>query len=161
MRQSAYCPVYKKFEERRETKEHQMYLFAVSITVSYASVFFYSCCSHLEHRTSVKCFVSLHFLNLWESVTNSRTPWTGGQLVQGRYLTQAQTSIPWPGFKSTIQSSSGRRRFMLQTARPLLYAMCSYTQHYFLKISSCELLILCFSPAATQVIALVCLVNIL
>jgi hypothetical protein len=29
---------------------------------------FYSCCSHLEHRPSVKHFVSLQFLNLRESV---------------------------------------------------------------------------------------------
>jgi hypothetical protein len=34
-----------------------------------------SCCSHLEHRASVKCFVSLQFLN---PKTIGRTPWTGG-----------------------------------------------------------------------------------
>jgi hypothetical protein len=28
----------------------------------------YSCCSHLERRASVKCFISLQFLNLRHSV---------------------------------------------------------------------------------------------
>jgi hypothetical protein len=41
--------------------------FGKSIYLSiYLSI--YSCCSHLEHRTSVKRFVSLHFLNLTKSV---------------------------------------------------------------------------------------------
>jgi hypothetical protein len=37
-----------------------------------------SCCSHLEHRASVKRFVSLQFLKL---KTVGRTPWTGDQSV--------------------------------------------------------------------------------
>jgi hypothetical protein len=44
-----------------------------------------SCCFHLEHRTSVKRFVSLHFLNLRQSAGLL------GQGIgpsQGRYLTQ-------------------------------------------------------------------------
>jgi hypothetical protein len=50
----------------------------------------YSCCSQLEHRASVKCFVSLQFLNIRYSVgllgrVNSPS--------QGRYLTQTQTNI--------------------------------------------------------------------
>jgi hypothetical protein len=64
----------------------------------------YSCCSHLEHRTSVKRFVSLKFLNLWAV---GRTPWTGISPSQGRYLhrtTQTQnkrrqTSMPRVGFE--------------------------------------------------------------
>jgi hypothetical protein len=47
----------------------------------------YSCCSHLEHRASVKRFVSLQFLNLRHSVGLL------GQVIspsQGRYLTQTQ-----------------------------------------------------------------------
>jgi hypothetical protein len=64
----------------------------------------YSCCSHLEHRTSVKRFVSLQFLNLRHSVGLL------GRVTspsQGRYLTQTQnkhrqTSIPRMGFEPTI-----------------------------------------------------------
>jgi hypothetical protein len=57
----------------------------------------YSCCSHLEHRASVKRSVSLQFLNLRHSVELL------GRVIspsQGRYLTQ--TSIPRVGFKPTI-----------------------------------------------------------
>jgi hypothetical protein len=67
----------------------------------------FSCSSNLEHRASVKRFVSLQFLNLRQS--------TGllGRVInplQGRYLhrtIQAQnkrreTSIPWVGFEPTI-----------------------------------------------------------
>jgi hypothetical protein len=43
---------------------------------------FYSCCTHLEHRTSVKRFVSLQFLNLRQSV---------GLLGQG--ISPSQTQI--------------------------------------------------------------------
>jgi hypothetical protein len=45
----------------------------------------YSCCSHLEHRASVKRFVSIQFLNLRHSVG------LFGRVIspsQGRYLTQ-------------------------------------------------------------------------
>jgi hypothetical protein len=39
------------------------------------SIFFlYSCCSHSEHRASLKRFISLQFLN---PETVGRTPWTG------------------------------------------------------------------------------------
>jgi hypothetical protein len=47
----------------------------------------YSCCSHLEHRASMKCFVSLQFLNLRYSVGLL------GQAIspsQGHYLTQTE-----------------------------------------------------------------------
>jgi hypothetical protein len=53
----------------------------------------YSCCSHLEHRASVKRFVSLQFLNLRQSV---------GLLArlispsQGSYLTQTQNKHRHP-----------------------------------------------------------------
>jgi hypothetical protein len=49
--------------------------------------FVYSCCSHLEHKASVKRFVSLQFLNLRHSVGLL------GQVIslsQGLYLTQIQ-----------------------------------------------------------------------
>jgi hypothetical protein len=45
----------------------------------------YSCCSHLEHRASVKRFVSLQFLNLRQSAGLL------GRVIspsQGRYLAQ-------------------------------------------------------------------------
>jgi hypothetical protein len=64
----------------------------------------YSCCSHLEHRASVKRFISLHFLDLRHSVgplSRVISP------SQGRYLTQTQnkhrqTSMPRVGFETTI-----------------------------------------------------------
>jgi hypothetical protein len=31
-------------------------------------IYLYFCCSHLEHRASVKCFVSLQFRNLRQAV---------------------------------------------------------------------------------------------
>jgi hypothetical protein len=64
----------------------------------------YSCCSHLEHRASVKRFVSLQLLNLRHSLGIL------GRVIspsQGRYLTQTlnkhkQTSMPRVGFEPTI-----------------------------------------------------------
>jgi hypothetical protein len=65
---------------------------------------FYSCCSHLEHRASVKRFVSLHFLNLRHAVGL-----LGREIrpSQGCYLTQTQnkhkeTSMPRVGFEPTF-----------------------------------------------------------
>jgi hypothetical protein len=51
----------------------------------YMSIAIYSCCSHLEHRASVKRFVSLQFLNLRLSVGLLGR---GISPTQGRYLTQ-------------------------------------------------------------------------
>jgi hypothetical protein len=64
----------------------------------------YSCCPHLELRTSVKRFVSLQFFNLRHSVG------LPGRVIspsQGRYLTQTQnkhkqTSMPRVGFEPKI-----------------------------------------------------------
>jgi hypothetical protein len=53
----------------------------------------HSCCSHLEHRASVKRFVSLQFLNLRHSVGLL------GRVIspsQGRYLTQTQNKHRHP-----------------------------------------------------------------
>jgi hypothetical protein len=82
--------------------------------------FFYSCCFHLEHRESVKHFVSIQFLNLQQSVGLLGREIS---LSQGHYLTQTHkkhrhpclelNSNPWS------QCSSERRRFMPWTARPL------------------------------------------
>jgi hypothetical protein len=72
------------------------YAFMVGLVCSY--------CSHLEHRASVKRFVSLQFLNLRHSVGLL------GRVIspsQGRYLTRTQsthkqTSIPRVGFEPMI-----------------------------------------------------------
>jgi hypothetical protein len=66
----------------------------------------YSSCFHLEHRVSVKCFVSVQFLNLRHSVGLL------GRVIspsQGRYLTQTQnehkqTSMLRVGFEPTISA---------------------------------------------------------
>jgi hypothetical protein len=64
----------------------------------------YSCCSHLEHRTSVKRFVSLQFLNAKHSVGLLERVISPSQ---GRHLTQTQnrrkqTSMPRVRFEPTI-----------------------------------------------------------
>jgi hypothetical protein len=67
----------------------------------------FSCCSHLQHRASVKRLVSLQFLNLRKLV--GPLGW-GISLSQGCYLhrtTQThekrrQTYMPWVGFEPTI-----------------------------------------------------------
>jgi hypothetical protein len=64
----------------------------------------YSWCSHLEHKASVKRFVSLQFLDLTHSVGLL------GRVIspsQGRYLIQTQnkhkqTSMPRMRFETTI-----------------------------------------------------------
>jgi hypothetical protein len=68
--------------------------------------FFYSCCSHLEHRASVKPFVSLQFLNLKQSLR-----FLGWDISppQARYRTQTQNK-----YKQTAMPSMG-----LQPAIPL------------------------------------------
>jgi hypothetical protein len=65
--------------------------------------FVYSCCSHLEHRASMKCFASLQFLNLRHSVGLLARVIS---LSQGHYLTQTQnkhkpTSMPRVRFEPT------------------------------------------------------------
>jgi hypothetical protein len=81
-------------------------------------------CSHLEHKASVKRFVSLQFLNLGQST---------GLLARGSARRKAATYIgqhkhrinadrhPCLEYDSNPRSqcSSERRQFMPQTARPL------------------------------------------
>jgi hypothetical protein len=55
--------------------------------------FFYFCCSHLEHRASVKRFGSLQFLNLGQSVGFLGR---GISPSQGRYLAQTQNKHRHP-----------------------------------------------------------------
>jgi hypothetical protein len=68
------------------------------------------CCSHLEHRASVKRFVSLQFLNLRQSVGLLRR---GISPTQGRYLHKhRQTSMPRVALETTIPAFEGRRHIM-------------------------------------------------
>jgi hypothetical protein len=73
----------------------------------------YSCCSHLEHRASVKRFVSLQFLNLGHSVGLLERVISPSQ---GRYLTQTQNKHRHPylelGSNPRSQRSSEQRQFM-------------------------------------------------
>jgi hypothetical protein len=81
----------------------------------------YSCCSHLEHRASVKRFVSLQFINLRHSVGLL------GRVIsprQGRYVTQTQnkhkqTSMPLVGIQPTIPAFERTETCHILTARPL------------------------------------------
>jgi hypothetical protein len=68
----------------------------------YIFLFFYSCCSHLEHRASVKRLVSLQFLRQLVRLLGQ-----GISPSQGRYLTQTQNkhkqiSMSWVGFEPMI-----------------------------------------------------------
>jgi hypothetical protein len=81
----------------------------------------YSCCSQLEHRVSMKHFVSLQVLNRIQSV---RLLGWGNSPTQGRYIhratqTQNKRKHTWLVWDSNprIQFSSGRRHLMSQTAR--------------------------------------------
>jgi hypothetical protein len=70
-----------------------------SSVVSFHFLYLYSFCSHLEHRASVKLFVSLHFLNLRQSVRLLRR---GISPLQGVYLhrtTQTQNKRKHPYFE--------------------------------------------------------------
>jgi hypothetical protein len=76
----------------------------VTVIISLLSISTSSCCSHLEHRASVKTFVSLQFLN---PRTAGRTPWTGDQpdarpLPTQKQNKRRQISMPWVGFEPTI-----------------------------------------------------------
>jgi hypothetical protein len=78
----------------------------------------YSCCSHFEHRASVKRFVSLQFLNLRQSVGLLGR---GISPSQGRYLHTGQHKrrinayrhpcLEWDS-NPRFQRSNGRRHFM-------------------------------------------------
>jgi hypothetical protein len=73
----------------------------------------YPCCSHLEHRASVKRFVSLQFLNLRQSVGHLGR---GISPSQGLYLYTNTEKRKHPCFEWDLnpksQCLSGRRYFM-------------------------------------------------
>jgi hypothetical protein len=82
----------------------------------------YSCCSHLEHRASVKRFVSLQFLR--QSV--GLLGWVMSP-SHGRYITQTQNKhrdpcLEWDS-NTRSQLSSERKQFLPYTARPLWSAL--------------------------------------
>jgi hypothetical protein len=103
------CPGFGSWPEDRQFWQILLWFSPVRLANSgivqvRAWFFFYSYCFHLEHRASVKRFVSLQFLNLRQSVGLLGR---GISPSQGRYLTQIQnkhrqTSIPWVGFEPTI-----------------------------------------------------------
>jgi hypothetical protein len=77
-----------------------IYFWEITLVKSYYGLV-YPCCSHLEHRPSVKRFVSLQFINLRHSVGLLERVISPSQ---GRYLTQTQnkhrqTSMPRVGFE--------------------------------------------------------------
>jgi hypothetical protein len=82
----------------------------------YYPIYLYSCCSHLEHRASVKRFVSLQFLNLSHSVGLL------GRVIslsQVRYLyIKTEQNLEWD-LNPWSQCLSEQRQFMPQTERTL------------------------------------------
>jgi hypothetical protein len=93
--------------------------------------FVYSCCSHLEHRASVKRFVSLQFLNLRHSVGLLERVISPSQ---GRYLTQTQnkhkqTSMPQVRFEPMIPAYE-RAKTVHALDRAAIKAMCMYKKRY-------------------------------
>jgi hypothetical protein len=73
----------------------------------------YPFCSHLKHRASVKCFVSIQFLiesvgllGLGISPVARALP-----TEVNAYNRRRQTSVPWVGFESTIPVSERAKTF--------------------------------------------------
>jgi hypothetical protein len=85
---------------------------AAEVQLKSLSLSLSSCCSHLEHRASMKRFVSVQFLN---PKTVGRSPWTGISPSQGRYLHKQNKRIyaclEWDSSPRS-QCLSERRRFM-------------------------------------------------
>jgi hypothetical protein len=75
----------------------------------YLATYFYSCYSHLEHRASVKRFVSLQFLNLRQWGINPS---------EGRYL-QGTTHSLTLGAEPSFPAFYGTRRFITVFRRSL------------------------------------------
>jgi hypothetical protein len=95
----------------------------------------YFCCSHLQHRASVKRLVSLQFLNLRHSVGLL------GRVIspsQGRYLTLIQnkhkeTSMLRVGFERTIPSFERAKTVRaLKFAATVIGEHCTHTAQHLL-----------------------------
>jgi hypothetical protein len=86
----------------------------ITPTISpFSFYFFYSCCSHVEHRASVKRFDSLQFINLRQSAGLFGR---GISPSLGRYLIQTQNEhrhpcVEWDS-NPPSQCSNGRTHFM-------------------------------------------------
>jgi hypothetical protein len=104
--------------------------FTFSVTLVGGLVYF--CCSHLEHRASMKHFVSLQFRNLRHSVELL------GRVIsplQGCYLTQTQnkhkqTSIPWVGFKPMIPAFVRVKTFHALNRAATVIGLCDTVSEY-------------------------------
>jgi hypothetical protein len=82
----------------------------------YVWLLYSSCCSHLEHRTSVKRFVSLHFLNLRHSVrllgrVISPSQGRSATYHEHRINTNRHLCLEWDS-NPRSQRSRERRHFM-------------------------------------------------
>jgi hypothetical protein len=89
----------------------------VNAVYGHLSIFcLYSSCFHLKHRTSVKRFVSLQFINFRQSIGPLGREISSSQR---RYLHRTiqtqnkctQTFIPRVGFEPTIPAFEGAKRF--------------------------------------------------
>jgi hypothetical protein len=93
----------------------------------------YPCCSHLEHRASVKRFVSLQFINVRHSVGLFRRVINPSS---GRYLKRTQNKHRHPclnwDWNLRSQRSNERTQFMPYSARPLRSAVPGWCRGLFL-----------------------------
>jgi hypothetical protein len=81
-----------------QTKATGFSFFNFSTYVHVCEQLVYSCCSHLEHRASMKCFISLQ---LRQFKTFSKTPWMSNQPGCLLYHTHTPT-IPMGGMVSSL-----------------------------------------------------------
>jgi hypothetical protein len=90
-----YCSVQNSLSSHLLAKNTKIIIGLLSIAA-------YTCCSHLEHRASVKSFVSLQLLNLRQSVGLLGR---GISPTQGHYLrkqNKRQISMPSVEFEPTV-----------------------------------------------------------
>jgi hypothetical protein len=97
----------------------------------------YSCCSHLEHRASVKRFVSLQFLNLRQSVGLLGRRITPNQGCYLHRTTQTQdkhrqTTTPWVGIEPTIPALDRAKTFHASDRAATVIGNITYSR-YFIK----------------------------
>jgi hypothetical protein len=100
-----------------------------SFFLSFVFFFFYSGCSHLEHRASVKRFVSFQFLDLRQSVGllgRGISPSQGCYLHTGQHRHRINAHkhpyLEWDS-NPRYQCLTGRRQFIPYTPRPLWSAV--------------------------------------
>jgi hypothetical protein len=91
------------------------------------------------YYSTALCWTLAAFSVSWSFYTISKTPWTGISPPQGRYLLTEQNKhrinahrhicLEWVS-NSRSQCLSGRRQFVLQTARPLWSASLQLTYYW-------------------------------